>query len=471
MTTPTPETKSPRFVSMRLVISLATAGIVSMTVIGAGWLVEQSTRQALHHEIESRLLLEARNLALVSSKALLSEYPSSRCFPCSTEMKERRTDLALAFVLDHEGVIKGHANARMLGSTESGMERFHQMPTSLDLRQGEGMFGDDELLLASVRVEHSDGQPLGTAVVGLRQGYVNGILASTRHKVFLFTAVMVLAGLISAVALVSFLLRPIGVLRRGLERIGTGDLDTRISLRQRTELGVLADTINDVTARLKQSKLESLAKEQEIIDTQKEVIQTLGEVVESRSKETGNHILRVGKASRQLALLAGASREESELIELASPMHDVGKVAIPDSILNKPGKLTKDEFEIVKTHTTIGYDLLRGSDRPIMRAAAVIAHEHHEKWDGSGYPRGLRGEQIHTYGRVVALVDVFDALRSRRAYKASLPIEEVVQVLQQGSGRHFDPRLVDVFVQHLSVFEDIFSRHQDEVPDKSAKAA
>ncbi|NND84030.1 MAG: HD domain-containing protein [Acidimicrobiia bacterium] len=255
-----------------------------------------------------------------------------------------------------------------------------------------------------------------------------------------------------------------------MEHIGNGDLDTRIELRQRTELGLLADTINDVTGRLKRSKLESEKKEQEIIDTQKEVIQTLGEVVESRSKETGNHILRVGKASYQLARLAGASESEAELIELASPMHDVGKVAVPDSILNKPGRLTKEEFDIIKSHTTIGYELLRSSDRPIMKAAAVIAHQHHEKWDGSGYPQGLKGEEIHTYGRVVALVDVFDALRSRRAYKDALPIEEVVQILQKDSGHHFDPRLVDVFLKHLSVFEEIFSRHQDEVPEEPADA-
>jgi putative two-component system response regulator len=269
----------------------------------------------------------------------------------------------------------------------------------------------------------------------------------------------------------SWLLRPVAALREGLERIGRGDLETPMRLKDRTEIGLLADTVNTMALQLKASRDETRAKEEEIIDTQKEVILRLGAIVESRSRETANHIIRVGKSAQLLARLAGLSDEEADLVLLASPMHDVGKVAIPDTILNKPGRLTSEEFDVVKRHTTIGYTLLSNSERPIMKTAAVIAHEHHEKWDGSGYPRGLRGETIHVYGRIVAITDVFDALRSKRAYKRALTLEETLEIMMDDSGKHFDPRLLDLFVKHIDRFVEIAEQHGTDSEEEIRTAA
>jgi response regulator RpfG family c-di-GMP phosphodiesterase len=187
----------------------------------------------------------------------------------------------------------------------------------------------------------------------------------------------------------------------------------------------------------------------EIEDTQKEVIFTMGEVGEFRSKETGNHVKRVAEYSYQLALGCGLSKADAELLRMASPMHDIGKVAIDDSILKKPGKLTDEEFEIMKSHTTMGYEVLRHSKRRIIAAAATVAYEHHEKYNGRGYPRGLKGEEIHIFGRITALADVFDALGSDRCYKKAWELESIYELFRRESGEHFDNKIVDAFFVNI----------------------
>ena len=190
----------------------------------------------------------------------------------------------------------------------------------------------------------------------------------------------------------------------------------------------------------------------EIEETQRELIYKLGEIGETRSKETGNHVKRVAEYSKLLALLSGLSKEEAELLKYASPMHDIGKIGIPDSILNKPAKLTADEFEIMKTHSSIGYEMLKGSNRPILQTSAIVSNEHHEKWDGSGYPSGLKGNNIHIYGRITAIADVFDALASDRPYKKAWDNEKIFALFTEQKGIHFDPNLVDLFFNNLEAF-------------------
>jgi response regulator RpfG family c-di-GMP phosphodiesterase len=207
---------------------------------------------------------------------------------------------------------------------------------------------------------------------------------------------------------------------------------------------------------------ENIYLNREIIETQKEVILKLGDVVETRSKETANHVQRVAELSYFLALKAGLDEEDADLLRQASPMHDVGKVGVSDLLLLKPGKLTEEEFEQIKTHTTIGYEILKNSDREIIQAAAVVAHQHHERWDGNGYPQGLRGEEIHLYGRITALVDVFDALTHRREYKAAWDMDRVVRHIREERGKHFDPALVDLFLEYLVDFLAINEKYPEE---------
>ena len=199
----------------------------------------------------------------------------------------------------------------------------------------------------------------------------------------------------------------------------------------------------------------------EIDDTQKDVIFTLGSIGESRSKETGNHVKRVAEYSYLLAKKIGLSEKDAELIRMASPMHDIGKVGIKDHILHKPGSFDKEEFEIMKNHTLFGYEMLKNSSRKILQTSATIAYEHHEKWDGTGYPRGLSGEEINIFGRLTAVADVFDALGSDRCYKEAWPLDKILDLLRRDSGTHFDPKIINAFIDNLDEFLEIRDTYSD----------
>jgi PAS domain S-box-containing protein len=200
---------------------------------------------------------------------------------------------------------------------------------------------------------------------------------------------------------------------------------------------------------------------EEIINTQKEVVLTMGAIGESRSKETGHHVNRVAEFSYLLAKLHGLDENEASLLKQASPMHDIGKVGIPDSILKKPAKLTDEEFEIMKTHAELGYNLLKHSQRPILKAAAQVAYTHHEKWDGTGYPNKLAKEDIPIFGRITAITDVLDALSEDRVYKKAWPMDDIKEFFKEQKGRHFDPELTDLLLENFDQFLEIKERLKD----------
>lgn len=206
---------------------------------------------------------------------------------------------------------------------------------------------------------------------------------------------------------------------------------------------------------------ENLLMRDDIQETQKELVYMLGEAVEQRSKETGAHVKRVAQISQLLAIAYGLPEQEAELIKLASPLHDVGKVAIPDSILNKPGKHTPEEWEIMQTHAMIGEEILAKSDKRILQLGSIIAGQHHEKWDGNGYPRGLKGEDIHVAGRITALADVFDALGSKRCYKEAWPIEKIIAIIKDEKGKQFEPKLVEIFEENIDALVEIREKFPD----------
>lgn len=203
---------------------------------------------------------------------------------------------------------------------------------------------------------------------------------------------------------------------------------------------------------------ENLSLNNDVLETQKEIVLTLSELVEGRSKETGNHIKRVSHLAQSLGRKLGLNEEQIEILRHASPMHDIGKVVIPDSILNKPGKLTPEEFEIMKEHTIYGYKTLQNSNKEMIQAASIIAYEHHEKWDGTGYPRGLKGEEIHLFGRIVALCDVVDALTHTRCYKEPWPMDKVTDYVREEKGKHFDPKIAEIFLNSIDEFKEILKR-------------
>ena len=191
----------------------------------------------------------------------------------------------------------------------------------------------------------------------------------------------------------------------------------------------------------------------EIIDTQKELLERLGEMVELKSEETAGHVKRVASISYILAIAYGISKEEAFILKLASPMHDIGKLGVPEHILKKPGKLTEEEFEIMQTHPSLGYEVFQNSKKQILKVASIVAHEHHEKWDGSGYPRGLKEEEINIYARITTIADVFDALTQKRIYKEPWSTEKVLSFFEENSGTHFDPQLVRLLHENISEIE------------------
>lgn len=203
-----------------------------------------------------------------------------------------------------------------------------------------------------------------------------------------------------------------------------------------------------------------------IVEQERETIFCLARAAEYRDPETGGHIKRMAHYSRLIAMHLGLSVDQQDLLLQAAPMHDIGKVGTPDLILLKPGRLTEEEFVIMKQHAVIGYEVLNASSSPLLKTAAEIAHTHHEKFDGSGYPRGLKGSDIPLFGRIVAVADVFDALTSERPYKKAWSVEDACGLLREGSGKHFDPDCLAAFFKGFEQVMAIKGAFVDEVPEQ-----
>lgn len=227
-------------------------------------------------------------------------------------------------------------------------------------------------------------------------------------------------------------------------------------LREREKQAVLLEE----KVRERTQELNDIA--QQLHETRREVINCLGRAGEYRDNETGMHVVRMSYFSARLGREMGMSEEDADLLFHASPMHDIGKIGIPDNVLLKPGKLDAEEWEIMKTHVTIGVEILSRDDSPLMAMARLVALHHHEKFDGSGYPNGLKGDQISLEGRIIAVCDVFDALTSERPYKKAWSMEESLNFLEEGKGKHFDPLVVDTFKKIFPEMIEIKMKFGDE---------
>ncbi len=221
------------------------------------------------------------------------------------------------------------------------------------------------------------------------------------------------------------------------------------------ELSDIDKQLLDIYASNVAVTYENLLLKEEILESQKELAYILGEAVEQRSKETGSHVKRVAHFSHLLALKYGLSQEEADLIKLASPLHDVGKIAIPDKILKKPGSFSGDEWEIMKSHAQQGADLLTSDNNEVLKMGQIIAAQHHEHWQGGGYPNNLKGEDIHIAGRITAIADVFDALGCKRCYKEPWPMEEILSEIDKQKGKQFEPKLVELLHDNLEAILEI----------------
>lgn len=248
-----------------------------------------------------------------------------------------------------------------------------------------------------------------------------------------------------------------------LERqpVATETFGTREFVSVADEINLFNGEIVANQELLREKNKQLRALNNEIESTLRETVYTMGVIEEQRSKETNQHTRRVSLYCRLFAQKLGLPVAEADLIADASPLHDIGKLGIPDEILLKPGKLTEAEYTFMMRHPEIGYTMLKHSERDLLKVAAIIAWQHHEKWDGSGYPQGLKGEEIHIYGRIVALADVFDALYSSRVYKSKWTFGQVEEWINAQSGLHFDPALVAIFNQHKDEFIAIREAYPD----------
>ena len=229
----------------------------------------------------------------------------------------------------------------------------------------------------------------------------------------------------------------------------------------------LSDLAKDMNNALEVEVVKKTAALQKALNQSREaeyeISLRLGRAAESRDQETGMHTRRISELSKQLAQLLSVSEEQCDVLCFASPLHDVGKIGIPDRILLKPGKLDQTEFNIMKMHTTIGAKILADAENfPVIDAGSIIALQHHEKWDGSGYPSGLKGEEIHLFARIVSIVDVFDALSSERPYKKAFPLEKTLGIMEEGRCEFFDPNLLDLFLNNIDRFIEIREKLKDE---------
>ena len=287
------------------------------------------------------------------------------------------------------------------------------------------------------------------------------------HGLILVGAVIVAVA--SLLVFVAQMLAPLERLTDAMREVSAGlDLDRRVAIESHDEVGILAHEFNAMIATVQVSyeRLQKVAAAEATArraaaEREEETLRVLGAATEFRDTETGAHILRVGRMSEMLAQLHGEDTEFCRLLLKASPLHDVGKIGISDRILLKPGKLTRKEFETIKEHTTIGWRIL-GEARSIhLRAGAEIALTHHERWDGNGYPTGSAGTATPLAGRIVAICDVYDAIRSERPYKRPQPHDQAVELIRAGRATQFDPDIVDIFLARERDVEAIYTNTTD----------
>lgn len=303
------------------------------------------------------------------------------------------------------------------------------------------------------------------------------VLRESQNISFIGLFVGILSAILVAIVFAKMLSYPIQELVEGTQKIAKGDLSFRLNVDSQDEIGHLADAFNKMVERLRrhiENEKEFVAAKA-IVDIEKErlkeleaisieTILKLSKTAEYKDQDTGSHILRVSHYAQALARKMNLGERFVKDIFYAAPMHDIGKIGIPEKILLKSGKLTEEEFEIIKTHTSIGSAILNGSSSEFLQMAFVIALTHHERWDGTGYPQGLKGDEIPIEGRIVAIVDAFDALVSKRPYKEPYEDWNALDIITRSRGTHFDPEICDHFI---AIKDEIFAierAYQDKAP-------
>lgn len=371
-----------------------------------------------------------------------------------------RSDADRVFIVDEAGIpviVVGQEPSEEI-DWESGVETIPlELPELSEFRIGTSNF------FGVVR----EYKPLGWTIYVVSKGdeFFAGTRRTTMKQILTFaiSTVMIVPLLI---IFLSYLAGPIRRIQEGVHRITVDkDFKTKIDMEFPDEVGRLAHDFNvmnnnlDVAYRkLKKYALSEAIARKEVIYRETQTLSVLGKLSDFKDPETGAHITRVSRYSQMLARALGESQDWIDLILNASPLHDIGKVGIPEAILLKPGQLSATEYDIMKLHTTYGREILRNSRSKYLQAGSEIAYTHHEKYDGTGYPRGIKGKDIPLSGRIVSVADVFDALTTKRPYKQPWTIDRTAEFLLEQRGKHFDPKLATLFVDNLAEAKRIYEK-------------
>ena len=368
-----------------------------------------------------------------------------------------RSESEMVFAFDAQGNTEMQIGFQTLSSKETRQQRSAE---AVKLAPGwftERLLGQDRVGVA-FRLE-----PLGwtVAVTELEPAFFSDVRAMQYTHLWILVASVVVVAIVLSL-FIRHILGPAERLTKTIERITvTNDLTPRARIEFADEIGTLAREFNTMISslqtnyrRLEETTLAEIRSRQLAVEREVETLFLLGRVSDFRDVETGAHLKRIGSLSALMTTLLGQSGEQEKLMRDSSPLHDIGKLAVPDSILLKPGKFSPEEYEKMKLHTVLGYELLKDAHSMYLIEGATIALSHHEKWDGTGYPSGLKGEDIPLSGRIVGIVDVFDALTSARPYKEAWGFESVRAYIAEQRGKHFDPRLVDILLENFSAFQE-----------------
>jgi putative two-component system response regulator len=361
-------------------------------------------------------------------------------------VKHYTQNLRLLYVEDDEAIA-----SRLLSILKSLFREVHYMKNGRDGLEAYGQI-KPHLILSDISMPMMNGIAMCQAIKSV----------NPKQRFIFSTAHSESALLMQAIALNvdGYLVKPINH-QAFLDLLGRVCKDIQVEIEHRFYQSHLEKLVDEKTSELQNANIKLMELNDEIQKTLESTILSLGGMAESRSHETGLHVQRVAKYAEFIGVQMGLSESEVDILRIVSPMHDIGKIAIEDHILKKPGKLSPDEYNRMKQHATLGYEMLKNSNLELFKYAAIVAHEHHEKWDGSGYPRGVSGDNIDVFGRIVAFADVFDALISERVYKKAWPVEKIIALAKEESGHHFDPKIVDIFLSNIDFFTQINERFSD----------
>jgi len=304
-------------------------------------------------------------------------------------------------------------------------------------------------------------------VVENKKAFLKSTLRMTYLQILTF-AITFVTIILTLIFSLRIIIGPIGRVRKAIHNIAVNkDFSRKVRIEYHDEIGELAFDFNVMTSnldlaykKLKRKALDEAIAKKEVFIREKETLHVLGKASDYKDPETGAHLARVSNYSLLISKALGQDEIIQDLLYYSAPLHDIGKLGIPDSILLNPGKLSKDEFEIIKTHTTIGFNILENPSSKYLKAGAVIAKTHHEKFDGTGYPNGLQGSEIPIFGRIVSIADVFDALTTKRPYKDAWPFEKAIDLIMEEKGKHFDPDLANLFLNNLSLVKEIYNNNR-----------